>query len=332
MAASPLQSSGMLSREQLLYLFNSFSQLTSQPDVKKRIADAVNDKQEAVAATTAIQESIFLEMGVGESVPFVSLVSLNFRNIFFQMGAAHFQNAGDCFVGLESALSLDLYVHFVDPSFGISCLGKVNAVYENDQELMICFYKFVANIMSPASTVKVIVIIGLAFHKSSKDVKAVPLFFLGTIQMPWILRVRDSVHKFRTCEEMACNEAEHGPDEFAEKMHYQQKLQEQQLEMLKYMRKFHLDDQSAILEKLRQEMENANFEDEASVLSPEQIQEGVQRRVSPLFKPSEASKVVIDDILHRPHSIPNMASLANHSKIQLTIEVSVLVHSSNLYF
>ncbi|KAJ6754475.1 hypothetical protein OIU79_027150 [Salix purpurea] len=182
MAASPLQSSGMLSREQLLYLFNSFSQLTSQPDVKKRIADAVNDKQEAVAATTAIQESIFLEMGV-------------------------------------------------DPSFGISCLGKVNAVYENDQDLMICFYKFVAN------------------------------------------------------EEMACNEAEHGPDEFAEKMHYQRKLQEQQLEMLKYMRKFHLDDQSAILEKLRQEMENANFEDEASVLSPEQIQESVQRRVSPLFQP-----------------------------------------------
>ncbi|KAG5254386.1 Septation ring formation regulator EzrA [Salix suchowensis] len=186
MAASPLQSSGMLSREQLLYLFNSFSQLTSQPDVKKRIADAVNDKQEAVAATTAIQESIFLEMGV-------------------------------------------------DPSFGISCLGKVNAVYENDQELMICFYKFVAN------------------------------------------------------EEMACNEAEHGPDEFAEKMHYQQKLQEQQLEMLKYMRKFHLDDQSAILEKLRQEMENANFEDEASVLSPEQIQESVQRRVSPLFQPRNMS-------------------------------------------
>ena len=77
-------------------------------------------------------------------------------------------------------------------------------------------------------------------------------------------------------EEMACNEAEHGPDEFAEKMHCQQKLQEQvksswilvlevgwrwiqlndweyflqQLEMLKYMRKFHLDDQSAILEKV----------------------------------------------------------------------------------
>lgn len=77
-------------------------------------------------------------------------------------------------------------------------------------------------------------------------------------------------------EEMACDEAELGPDEFAGKMHYQQKLQEQvksswilvlevgwrwiqlngwefflqQLEMLKHMRKFHLDDQSAILEKV----------------------------------------------------------------------------------
>lgn len=35
MATSPLQSSGMLSREQLLYLFNSFSQLTSQPGNSK---------------------------------------------------------------------------------------------------------------------------------------------------------------------------------------------------------------------------------------------------------------------------------------------------------
>ncbi|KAJ6424111.1 hypothetical protein OIU84_024981 [Salix udensis] len=219
MAASLLQSSGMLSREQLLYLFNSFSQLTSQPDVKKRIADAVNDKQEAVAATTAIQESIFLEMGV-------------------------------------------------DPSFGISCLGKVNAVYENDQDLMICFYKFVAKDNT----------------NGDYEIKMIDNSNALDNKLNWS-RVRESAHKFRTCEEMACNEAEHGPNEFAEKMHYQQKLQEQQLEMLKYMRKFHLDDQSAILEKLRQEMENANFEDEASVLSPEQIQESVQRRVSPLFQP-----------------------------------------------
>ncbi|KAF8390650.1 hypothetical protein HHK36_025177 [Tetracentron sinense] len=166
----------MLSREQLIHLFNRFSFLTSQPDVKKRIVDAVKDKQETVAVTTAIQEEILLEMGV-------------------------------------------------DPRFGISCLGKVNMVYENDRDLMIRFYGFVAK------------------------------------------------------EEMVCDEAELEPDEFAEKMHVQHKLQDQQLEMLKHMRKFHPDDQTAILEMLHQQMENANFDNSAAVLSSEQIQEVVRRRI-----------------------------------------------------
>ncbi|TKY63061.1 hypothetical protein E2542_SST12926 [Spatholobus suberectus] len=116
--ASGTQSTGMLPREQLFHLFDRFIFLTSQPgtllsfpdlvfcflidsllpfdffhfgnlrylsaDVKKRIAEAVRDKQEAVAVTTAIQEEIFLEMGV-------------------------------------------------DPRFGISCLGRVSTVCENDQ-------------------------------------------------------------------------------------------------------------------------------------------------------------------------------------------------------
>ncbi|XP_059669967.1 uncharacterized protein LOC132315644 [Cornus florida] len=177
------QSSGMLSREQLLHLFDRFSFLTSQPDVKDRIADAVlNENQEAVAVTTAIQEEIFLEMGV-------------------------------------------------DPRFGLACLGKVNMTYENDQDLMIRFYGFVAK------------------------------------------------------EEMACEEAELGPDKFAERMHMQHELQEQQLEMLKHMRYFHLDDQSVILEKLREQMEMANFDSEASVFSVEQIQDIVRRKVSPVFRP-----------------------------------------------
>ncbi|GMN57509.1 hypothetical protein TIFTF001_026627 [Ficus carica] len=184
----------MLSRQQLLHLFNRFSFLISQPDVKKRISDAVQDQQEAVAVTTAIQEEIFLEMGI-------------------------------------------------DPSFGLSCLGKVNTVYENDRELMIQFYKFVANIL--------VVVLNL-----------------------WQNR-----------EEMACDDAQLGPDEYAERMHSQEKLQEQQLEMLNYMRKFALDDQSAILDKLHQQMENANFEFGISVLSSEQIQEIVRRRVSPLYNP-----------------------------------------------
>ena len=37
--------------------------------------------------------------------------------------------------------------------------------------------------------------------------------------------------------------------------------------------------------QLRQQMENANFESGASILSSEQIQETVRRRVSPLFMP-----------------------------------------------
>lgn len=175
------QSTGMLSREQLLYLFDRFASLTSQPDVKRRIADAVMDQQEAVAVTTAIQEEIFFEMGV-------------------------------------------------DPGFGIGCLGKVNMVYENDRDLMIRFYGFVAK------------------------------------------------------EEMACDEAELGPEEFAEKMHNQHNLQEQQLEMLKYMRKFHVDDQSAILEKLHEQMQNANFENWSSVLPVEQVQEVVRRRTTPIAR------------------------------------------------
>ncbi|GFP98987.1 hypothetical protein PHJA_002042600 [Phtheirospermum japonicum] len=164
------QNSGMLSRDQLLYLIDRFAFLTSQPEVKKRIYDAVNDKQEAVAVTTAIQEEIFLEMGI-------------------------------------------------DPEFGLACLGRVNLVYENDQDLMIRFYGFVAK------------------------------------------------------EEIACEEAELGPEKFAERMEMQQYIEEQQLEMLKHMRNFHLDDQSAIIEKIHQQMENANFQPEASVLSVEQIQD-----------------------------------------------------------
>ncbi|KAK9221911.1 hypothetical protein WN944_010342 [Citrus x changshan-huyou] len=194
-----LQTSGMLSKEQLLHLFNHFSFLASQPGIVLfHFADVgmsiyllhffsfflkvkLDCMQEAIAVTTEIQEEIFQEMGI-------------------------------------------------DPSFGLACLGKVNLTYENDQDLMIQFYKFVAT------------------------------------------------------EEMVCDEAEHGPDEFAERMDSQQKLQEQQLEMLNYMRRFHLDDQFAILEKLHHQMEDANFESAASVLSSEQIQEIVRRRVSPVFR------------------------------------------------
>ncbi|EPS60861.1 hypothetical protein M569_13941, partial [Genlisea aurea] len=183
-------SSGMLSRDQLLHLFNRFAVLTSQPDVKKRIADAVADKRsafflEAVAVTTAIQEEIFSAMDV-------------------------------------------------DPQYGLSCLGRITKSYENDQDLMIHFYSFVAK------------------------------------------------------EEIACEEAELGPDRFSQRMEMHKSLHDkQQLEMLKHIRNFHLDDQSAILEKIRQQMEEAKFgeSETSSLLTMEQIQDIVNRRVSPVYQP-----------------------------------------------
>ncbi|CAO2144143.1 unnamed protein product [Urochloa humidicola] len=111
----------------------------------------------------------------------------------------------------------------VDPSFGIGCLGKVNLVYENDKDLMIKFYQFVAK------------------------------------------------------EEMAIDEAELGPREMAEKLHAQQILQEQQLNMLVEMRKYNPESQSVILETLHKQLEEANFDINALILSPEQIQGIIQK-------------------------------------------------------
>ncbi|KAJ1685525.1 hypothetical protein LUZ63_016915 [Rhynchospora breviuscula] len=173
-AGNSSQNVEMLSREQLLNLFSRFSFLISLPDVKKRIVDAVRDKQEAVAVTTAIQEEILHEMGI-------------------------------------------------DPRVGIGCLGKVNTVYENDMELMLKFYQFVAK------------------------------------------------------EEMAIDEAELDPDEFAQKINAQQAFQNQQLETLKNMRKYSREDQSAILDYLRKQLEGANFDPNASsILTPHQLQEIVR--------------------------------------------------------
>lgn len=39
---------------------------------------------------------------------------------------------------------IHIVVSSVDPRFGIASLGKVNMTYENDRDLMIQFYKFVA--------------------------------------------------------------------------------------------------------------------------------------------------------------------------------------------
>lgn len=54
-----------------------------------------------------------------------------------------------CYVvaSLEYIVSMALNYSLVvtsDPRFGLACLGKVNMAYENDQDLMIHFYGFVA--------------------------------------------------------------------------------------------------------------------------------------------------------------------------------------------
>lgn len=129
--------------------------------------------------------------------------------------------------GLLSCLNVDIidFWHFwlSDPSFRIGCLGKVNLVYENDKDLMIKFYQFVAK------------------------------------------------------EEMAIDEAELEPIEMAEKLHAQQILQEQQLNMLVEMRKYSPESQSVILGNLRKQLEEANFDISASILSSKQIQEIIQK-------------------------------------------------------
>lgn len=45
---------------------------------------------------------------------------------------------------ISDMMHLPWFFLISDPSFGIGCLGKVNAVYENDKDLMIKFYQFVA--------------------------------------------------------------------------------------------------------------------------------------------------------------------------------------------
>lgn len=82
-------------------------------------------------------------------------------------------------------------------------------------------------------------------------------------------------------EEMAIDEAELEPDEFVEKMDNQQRLQEQQLEMLEYIRKFHPADQSAILDALHEQLGSANFDNNAAFLSVDQIQEIMRGRSTP---------------------------------------------------
>ncbi|MCO5607030.1 hypothetical protein L7F22_061221 [Adiantum nelumboides] len=192
----PLQTSGMLSRQQLLQLFDDFSRIVSRPDVKKRIEDAVKQKQaddddksscglmvmtnplqhwleqfekEAVAVTTEIQEELLEQMGV-------------------------------------------------EPKFGIACLGKVNAIYKDDRELMLRFYAFV------------------------------------------------------TKEELACDEAELGSQAFQIKMQQFEKIQDQQLQVLRKLRTLPIKEQQGFLEKLHDHMQHSQY-DGGSMMESIEIQE-----------------------------------------------------------
>lgn len=169
-----LQSSGMLTKEQLQQLFLDFSNVLDQPETKRRIADAVQAKQEAVNVTTEIQEELFLKMGV-------------------------------------------------DPKFGIDCLGKVNTVYANDRDLMIQFYQFVSR------------------------------------------------------EEMACEEAELGPEAFARKMEEVKKFQQQQMDMLQQLRGIPVDQQQAVIQGLQAKMHEAQSSGGAA-MTPQEIQDFFARQ------------------------------------------------------
>ncbi|MQM14192.1 hypothetical protein Taro_047121 [Colocasia esculenta] len=215
-----LQSSGMLPREQLVYLFNRFAFLTSSPDVKQRIKEAVRDKQTTIGV---LQDGWLWESGSARAW---LIWSLKFIQGCGKLRLFSMQEAVAVTTTIQEEILLEMGI---DPGFGIACLGKVNTIYEDDRDLMIQFYRFVAK------------------------------------------------------EELACDEAELEPDEFAEKMYMQQKLQEEQLEMLKSIRKYSPGDQTLILEKLHQQMESSNFDNSIAVLTPEQIQETVQTH-GPPFK------------------------------------------------
>ncbi|XBJ26511.1 uncharacterized protein LOC119286013 [Triticum dicoccoides] len=116
----------------------------------------------------------------------------------------------------------------------------------------------------------------------------------------------------RLREEMAIDEAELEPLEFAEKMHTQRELQQQKLEMLVQIRKHNSESQSVILETLQRQLESADFDTSASIFTPEQIQGIVEKyssshisRVAPVETVRLAPAA---NIAATPLSIPTQAA------------------------
>ncbi|KAH9575648.1 hypothetical protein CY35_01G121300 [Sphagnum magellanicum] len=184
-ATPSLQSSGMLSKQQLLQLFQDCSAAFENQETKNRIADAVREKREAVTVTTEVQEELFIKMGI-------------------------------------------------DPKFGIDCLGKVNSVYADDRELMIKFYDFVSR------------------------------------------------------EEMACEEAELGPEAFKQKMEHVKKIQQQ----------------------MQSDMRHLQPSTGNAAMSPQEIHDFFQRQQQTIQqKASQAPQISQQDVVSSSSHPPPQSSL-----------------------
>ncbi|KAG0614166.1 hypothetical protein M758_6G155700 [Ceratodon purpureus] len=79
-------------------------------------------------------------------------------------------------------------------------------------------------------------------------------------------------YQFVSAEEMACEEAELGPEAFARKMEEVKKSQQQQMGMLRQLRGIPVDEQQAFLQELQSKMHEAQSESGAAMTTQE-IQE-----------------------------------------------------------
>ncbi|CAK9858453.1 unnamed protein product [Sphagnum jensenii] len=206
-ATPSLQSSGMLSKQQLLQLFQDCSAAFENQETKNRIADAVREKREAVTVTTEVQEELFIKMGI-------------------------------------------------DPKFGIDCLGKVNSIYADDRELMIKFYDFVSR------------------------------------------------------EEMACEEAELGPEAFKQKMEHVKKIQQQQLGMLQQLRSLPVDQQRNFLQGMQSDMRHLQPTPGNAAMSPQEIHDFFQRQQQTIQqKASQTPQVSQQDVVSSSSHPPPQSSV-----------------------
>eukprot|EP00246_Nothoceros_aenigmaticus_P000634 TRINITY_DN10884_c0_g1_i1.p1 TRINITY_DN10884_c0_g1~~TRINITY_DN10884_c0_g1_i1.p1 ORF type:complete len:125 (-),score=24.32 TRINITY_DN10884_c0_g1_i1:98-472(-) len=85
-------------------------------------------------------------------------------------------------------------------------------------------------------------------------------------------------YEFISREEMACDEAELSPEAFQQKMQHFKRLQEQQLRMLQHLRGLPVDQQKDFIQGMQSQMQSPQHEVGSSVMTPQQIQEFLQRQ------------------------------------------------------